>query len=300
VRLYITSISFEDRCLALIRDLPEATDSDLVLLIDFIGYENVAPYIFNRTRMLNDLEVKHYQVARISANISSPLEALSRLERALFETRSREALLDLSTLPRKYIFCISRMLATRGLRTSIRYYRPNEYGNELSRGVRSVEAIPGFEGDMNPMGDTVLAIILGFEGYKALHAWERIGPSRVIAFLGDPPYKPEFLVRARESNHELLENIGAVQQLPLHTFDPLRARIQLQAAYDDVHSRGGRTSFVLCPLGTKLQSLAAFAFAYRNQDVSVANVSSLNYFTEEYSRGESGHVDLRLDQLIGV
>jgi hypothetical protein len=300
VTLFITSVSFEDRCLALIRDLPQARGGELVIVIDFAGYENVAPYIFNRSRMFAELEHKHYRVARVGAEIGGPLEALGRLERVLFEAHSTEALLDLSTLPRKYIFGLSRMLATRGLPTSIRYYRPAAYGDELSRGVRSVEAIPGFEGDMNPMGDTILAVIIGFEGYKALHAWERIGPSKVIAFLGDPPYEPEFLDRAKASNRELLENVGIVKQLPLHTFDPFTAKGQLQAAYDDVCSQNVRTSFIVCPLGTKLQSLAAFAFAYQNQNVSVAHVSSLNYYTETYSRGDSGHVDLDLDRLLCV
>ena len=96
----------------------------------------------------------------------------------------------------------------------------------------------------------------------------------MIAFLGDPPYEPEFLDRAKASNRELLENVGIVKQLPLHTFDPFTAKGQLQAAYD--------------------------AFAYQNQNVSVAHVSSLNYFTETYSRGDSGHVDLDLDRLLCV
>jgi hypothetical protein len=298
MNLYITSISFEDRCLALVRDLPKAESSDLAIVLDFVGYDNVGPYIFNRSKLLAGLHQKNYTVARVQAPIGAPLEALRRIERLMADTRGKQALLDLSTLPRKFIFGLCRMLASSGLPTSIRYYRPAEYGDELSRGVRSVEAVPGFEGDMNPMGETVLALILGFEGYKALHAWERIGPSKVIAFLGDPPFKEEFLQRSKDCNRELLENIGTVRQFPLHTFDPGIARRQLQSAYDEVQGQLGRTSFVLCPLGTKLQSLAAFAFAYTNEKVSVAHVSSLNYFTEAYSRGDSGYVDVDMGGLL--
>jgi hypothetical protein len=192
------------------------------------------------------------------------------------------------------------MLATRGVHSSIRYYRPAHYGDELSRGIRSVEAIPGFEGDMNPMGETVLGVILGFEGYKSLHVWERIGPSRVIAFIGEPPYESQFVAHSRESNRELLKNTGTVEEVPLHTFDSLIAKRQLQAAYDKVCAGSTQASFVVCPLGTKPQSLAAFAFAYQNQNVSVANVSSLNYFTETYSRGIRDSINIDLGQLIGA
>jgi hypothetical protein len=131
-----------------------------------------------------------------------------------------------------------RFVAFSGIPTQVKYYRPKVYGGDLSLGVRSIQAIPGFEGDIGPAGETILGVILGFEGYKSLHAWERVGPSRVVAFVGDPPYEPELLERSRESNREFLERISGVSQGPLHTHDVFKAKIQLQDAYDNLRSKG--------------------------------------------------------------
>ena len=162
----------------------------------------------------------------------------------------------------------------------IRYYRPKFYGKELSRGIRALQAIPGFEGDLPAAGDVVLAVVLGFEGYKALHAWETIGPQQTLGFLGDPPYETRFLVASREYNQRFFQETDA-KHGTLHTLDALVARDQLQAAYDQLRKESGQTSLVLCPLGTKLQSLACFAFAMHNPEVAVVYVASMVYFTQD-------------------
>ena len=154
---------------------------------------------------------------------------------------------------------------------------------------------------MGPTGETVLAVILGFEGYKALHAWERIGPSRVVALFGDPPYEPEFLTRSKDYNSDFVEQAGKVTKRSLHTSDVLTAKSQLQMVYEEVITESPENSFILCPLGTKLQSLAAFGFAYLNEAVAVACVSSLAYYTEEYSRGyQTEYTQVALSDLVAT
>lgn len=297
--LYISSISFEDRCRALPQGLQMPETDDHVLLLDFLGYENVAPYLFNRSEIINNLQGKGYPTQRLMADLSTPIGSLRRIETAISNTNPSDVILDISTLPRNYLFGLCRLLVMTGTPTKIRYYRPNKYGNELSRGIGSVRTMAGFEGDVGPRGETILVVILGFEGYKALHAWERIGPSKVIALFGDPPYKPEFLELSKKYNAEFLEQAGNVKTLSLHTHDVIVAKSQLQAIYEEVTSERPENSFILCPLGTKLQSLAAFSIAYKNQDVAVSYVSSLSYFTDDYSRGhEPDFIEVSLSGLI--
>lgn len=299
--LYLTTASFEERCVALPNDLPPAEAADSAVVIDFSGYENVAPYLFNRASMLDAFTQKGYRPMRLDADVTSPLEALRRVEAAISEANSAEVLLDISTLPRIYLFGICRLLAMIGVPTKIRYYRPLDYGSELSRGIGSVQAIPGFEGDVGPTKETVLVVILGFEGYKALHAWERIGPSRVVALYGDPPYEPEFLTRSKNYNSDFIKQANKVREGSLHTFEVVKAKSQLKKLYEEVTAEAPENSFILCPLGTKLQSLAAFAFAYENEAVAVAYVSSLSYYTEEYSRGfQPDFTELSLSDLLAT
>ena len=213
------------------------------------------------------------------------MSALSRIEAELTNLRGSRVLFDISAMPRNYLFTISRLLAMSEVPTTFRYYRPVKYGSELSRGVKSIKAIPGFEGEVSSFGETILAIILGFEGYKALYAWERISPTKTIALLGSPPYESSFLNLSRERNRELLEQVSSISEATLNTYDVIQARDQLQKIYDENKDNSDDTSFIICPLGSTLQSLATFAFAYRNQSVAVTYVSSLAYYTDAYSRG---------------
>ena len=146
-----------------------------------------------------------------------------------------------------------------------------------------------------------MILILGFEGYKALYAWEELGASRTIALLGDPPYKEEFLETAKRQNSELFRRLGGrYEQGRLHTFDIGVAHRQLLALYARLKEEDEDVEITLCPLGTKPQSVAAFAFAYRHPEVAVAYVSSLMYYTGDYSRGfDPEYVQVALESLIG-
>ena len=183
----------------------------------------------------------------------------------------------------------------------IRYYKPSTYGRQLSRGVRRVQPVPGFEGTAGGASSTVLVIILGYEGYKALYAWEHLGASRTVALFGDPPYRAEFLETARRNNGELFKQLGSrAEEGRLNTFDMEVAHGQLVELYKRLRAEDERAGITLCPLGTKPQSVAAFALAYRHRDITVAHVSSLMYYTGDYSRGfERDYVEVSLGKLLG-
>jgi len=301
VTAFLTSASFEERCTALSVDLPPCANDDPVIILDFDGYNNVAPYLFNLAKMKNNFRKKGYKIYTVNVRLNGPLNAIRRIESILSSLDVGEILLDISTLPRNLLFCVCRLFATIGTPTRIRYYRPSDYGSELSRGIGGISSIPGFEGDVRGSGETVLVVILGFEGYKALHAWEQIGASRVVALYGDPPYEPEFLEISKKNNADFIEaaRSSKLQEMSLHTFDVLIAKSQLKKIYKDVLAESPENSFILCPLGTKPQSLAAFAFAYENEGVAVAYVSSLIYYTDEYSRGfRREFTELSLSDLI--
>lgn len=298
MRLVLTACSFEDRCRALPGDLQLTSSGDPAVVLNFKGYEDVGPYLFNRAKMVNELKGKGYTVEVVDADITSPLVALGHIESLVKSSGPSDVLFDVSSMPRNYLFALCRFLGQSGVPSMLRYYKPLDYGSDLSRGVRTIQAIPGFEGDLAPNGEVVLALILGFEGYKAMHAWERIGPTKTIAFIGDPPYESEFLGISRKQNRELFEEVD-VEELALHTYDVAIAMSQLQVAYDQSTRSMTDASFILCPLGTKLQSLAALGFAHQNRDVTVAYVSSIAYFTEEYSRGwREDCIDIPLSSLL--
>ena len=283
--LFIVAASFEDRSCAVAEQLRENVIDDDVMVLDFTGYENVGPYLYNRVRLLRMLREKGFQTVRVEVDRRRPLEAMRRVTDCVEKIDPLKVVVDLSVLPRNYLFGICRLLAVLGIPTSVRYHRPTEYGRNLSRGVGLIGSIPGFEGEMNTVGEMVLAIVLGFEGYKALHVWERIGPTRCIGLVGDPPYQDHFLEWSKKHNDELLHTIEGIQTKKLHTYDVRAAVMQLKQIYEEVKMSSRDAAFILCPLGTKLQSLACFALSYCHPDVTVVDVSSMTYYSRDYSKG---------------
>ena len=301
--LYITSVSFEDRCLGLVTGLGrKGARRDGIAVFDFCGYENVDPYLANRARLMDEVRQKGYETNLISAGLGSPLAGAWGLERVMKELSPEKVVLDVSTLPRSYLFTVCKLLCEWGVDTRVRYYKPITYGGQLSRGVRGVGPVPGFEGGAAGAGNAVLVLILGFEGYKAVYAWEQLGASRTIALLGVPPYRPEFLDTARRNNGELFKQLDErVEVRDLHTFDIEIARRQLVELYEELVERDANANITVCPLGTKPQSVAAFALAYRRPEVGVACVSSRMYYTGEYSRGfDPEYVEVGLHELVGT
>lgn len=298
--LTIVAVSLEERSRALVEALHEkaATENE-VLLLEFAGYENVGPYLYNRMWILHELHEKGFEPKKVEVDLNRPLESMSRLGTALSQISPDDVILDVSVLPRNYLFGLCRLLASSGLSTLIRYYRPKEYGTQLSRGIGTVRSIPGFEGEMNSSGDIFLAIVLGFEGYKALHAWERIGPTTCIALVGDPPHQAEYLDCSRKHNEELLKTVEGIQVEKLHTYDVKEAVSQLKIIYENSKISSHDNSFIVCPLGTKLQSLACFVLANCNPEVTVANVDSLTYYSETYSKGVNpSYIELSLQEIL--
>ena len=297
--LFIIATSFEERCLAILEDLSDRSPSQEVLVIDFLGYENVGPYLYNRTMILMDLEKKGFTPKKIDVQITRPLDAIGRIRTAIAELDPKDITLDISVLPKTYLFGLCRLLLSIGIETQLRYYKPSEYGQFLSRGIGSVSSISGFEGEITTTGELYLAIVLGFEGYKALHVWESIGPTKCTALVGTPPYREDFLTYSMESNKDLLGAVEGIQFVDLHTFDVQLAISQLREVHSSSKEESRDSAFVLCPLGTKLQSLACFGLGYCNPDITVATVSSLTYYSGEYSRGiDPAYTEIALGDIV--
>lgn len=297
--LIVVAVSFEERCRALVENLGEQASSSEVLVVEFEGYENIGEYLYNRVRIHRVLARSGARSHIVNIHPNRPLESLQRIASVLHRLGPSDVVLDISVLPRYYLFGLCRLLALIEVPTRVRYYRPEFYGNSLSRGIGAVSAIPGFEGEMNIGGTLTLGIILGFEGYKAIHAWERIGPTKCIALFGDPAYRKEFLATSRCHNADLLSTSDGIEERSLHTYDVGEAVSTLRSVWVESIESERDSSLILCPLGTKLQSLACFAISFCNPEIGVINVSSLVYYTGNYSRGvEPTYSEYSLQQIL--
>lgn len=297
--LFIVAASFEDRSYALIQSLGEREVDDEVLVLDFSGYENVGQYLYNRSKILQELRNKRFEPRKLQVDLFRPLQGIRHLKEVVTGIKFDDVVLDVSVLPKSYLFGICRLLASLRIPTRIRYYKPEIYGRVLSQGIGTVRAVPGFEGDISDTGNLYLAIVLGFEGYKALHCWEKVGPTKCIALIGDPPYQASYLDNSKKHNMDLLNTVDGIQLKKLHTYDVKIAIKQLVNINQKLDETSSDMSLVLCPLGTKLQSLACFALAYCKPQITLVTVSSRTYFSKDYSTGwDPNYTELLLQEIL--
>ena len=90
--LYITSLSFEERCLALPSDIVASDETEKeVVLLDFSGYENVDPYLANRARIVQSLAAAKCSTRTFPVSLASPLDGRRQLEELIKESVRRES-----------------------------------------------------------------------------------------------------------------------------------------------------------------------------------------------------------------
>ena len=134
--LYVCEASFEERCLAFPRDIASLTPNDKLLLLDFQGYFNVPQYCKYLAEMKSLLEGKRICPEIIECWVKFPMHALKEIENHVGSNGTwDEIVMDISALPRTYIFLLTDYLRTVTRQLVARYTKPIHYGDELSRGA---------------------------------------------------------------------------------------------------------------------------------------------------------------------
>jgi hypothetical protein len=174
---------------------------------------------------------------------------------------------DISTMPRSYILTILRF-AQPALETIVYTQGKNlrEGEDAFTVGIRDVVTLPGFEGRVGHR-PTLLVISIGYEGARAYSLFRRYEPTVTVACLGDPGTenneRDHILQTVRRNNGSLLDTDG-VWVCPFAASDPQafaqEALKRIDTAVQHLEQlQGFPADVVLCPLGTKPQTLGLFS-----------------------------------------
>jgi len=240
--------------------------------------------------MKNLLQGKGIQPDIVECWVKYPIHTLTSVKNLLMNNNTwHQIVLDISALPRTYIFLLTDYLRTLTEKLVVRYTKPTLYGDELSRGAGWASPIPTFEGSLSSEAEKILVLLLGFEGNKSEYVWELLSPKKTIVLIGDPPYDPSFVNEARKRNDFFFnEPRGDVIEERIHTSDLESIFSKLESIHSRYVKKEGTledVNILICPLGTKPQSLGTYLFAKKYPNVPIIYVSSAYYFTEKYSKG---------------
>ncbi len=258
--------------------------------------------------MKNLLQGKGIQSDIVECWVKYPIHTLTYVKNLLTDNNTwHQIVLDISVLPRTYIFLLTDYLRTLTEKLVVRYTKPTLYGDELSRGAGWASPIPTFEGSLSSDAEKILVLLLGFEGNKSEYVWELLSPKKTIVLIGDPPYEPSFIEEAKKRNNFFFsEPSSEILEERIHTSDLESIFKKLESLYLRYFKKGENLeniNILVCPLGTKPQSLGTYLFAKKYSHIPIIYVFSAHYFTEKYSKGIGDTItyDLSaLSQKLGV
>jgi hypothetical protein len=199
--------------------------------------------------------------------------------------------LDISVFTKRHLLMMLRWLDDEGLweRLTIVYSEPEDYDVSqyipLSFGLTSFHQIPGFSACPDVSRPVHLVLFLGYEGDRALAVYEKVEPMRATLVVPHPPYNPSWIGRTEKFNADLLALVGEGRIQKVDPIDPNATAEALVQIFGDGRGRGEHAKIV-CPLGTKPQTLGIYSYMRECADPpAVVYASPLRHNHGFYSHG---------------
>ena len=249
----------------------------------------------NHRQMESDLRAASLKVTMLQfteMDAAMSLRQNMQLLRGVLGRRNDSSIvLDISVFTKRHLLMMLRWLDDEGLwdRLTIVYSEPEDYNVAqyipLSFGLTSFHQIPGFSACPELSRPVHLVLFLGYEGDRALAVYERVEPMQATLVVPHPPYNPSWIGRTEKFNADLLALVGEGRIEKVDPIDPTATAKALVQIFGDGHERGEHAKIV-CPLGTKPQTLGIYSYMRECTDPpAVVYASPLRHNHEFYSHG---------------
>lgn len=174
-------------------------------------------------------------------------------------------------------------------RVTVVYSEPDKYVVSkyipLTFGLESLQQIPGSPGVADCSRPVHLVLLLGYEGDRALAVYEQIQPMQTTLFVPHPPYRLDWEGRTEEFNSDLLNLTGNRHVKRVDSIDPEATASMLRATIGPTDRRN-QNAVVICPLGTKPQTLGVFQYLRESRDpAAVIYANPMRHNKSFYSEG---------------
>jgi len=228
-------------------------------------------------------------------NRISWIQQLHKLLEAAIVAGIKNVLVDISAFPRDRMWCVLDCIRRTNsiIGIFILYTEPGRYDSEsgndgwLTRGVRSISPIPGFNGYQNTKRQTLLVLIVGHE-YERAHITIKNSEPQKVVLIGQGA--EQYREGSPRLSDTIIEQIGneydSIVDLTHATFINSRDYIQTRDKINEVIQQyGGNFNIVVATYGTKLQSLGAMLACQANRSVRAIYAEPQSYNVSGYSTG---------------
>ena len=287
----ITCSSHEDRCSGLLSCIQSWSPTEVVLFhyddYNPIREENHRYMKSAFQKMVSRLTVLQFTEADAVSSLRGNMQSLRH---TINRSNDKAVVMDISVFTKRHLLMMLRWLDDCGLwdRLYVVYSEPGDYlvsqHIPLSFGLASLQQTPGFSACPDLSRPVHLMMFLGYEGDRALAVYEHTQPMKTTLVVPHPPYKPNWTGRTEQFNHDLLALVGEQAVLKVDALDPDATSTTLT----NVLGQSRRDDFarIICPLGTKPQTLGVYSYIRESDDPpAIVYAGPLRHNHAFYSRG---------------
>lgn len=240
---------------------------------------------------LKQILTKHSDnVYQIDCDRFNPLEGIHRLQDHCREHsvhfEAANMTIDMTTFTKQSILILLKLIETQEPKSVRLFYtEPQDYapkwGKRLAYGLIDITSVPSFGGHHYQKKETLLILLIGYEGDRAYAIWEKLSPHKTLVLIGRPSFKRSWEGRAEELNKRLLSRLSSDSISYVATLDPFEVAETLSNIIEE-HSEC--FNIVVSPLGPKPQVLGCYLAARKYPDVQIVYAIPKRYDEEYFSR----------------
>jgi hypothetical protein len=262
----LTCSSHEERCKGLINRRASWTPKETVIF----HYDDINPKRDENHRELEaSLTIDSRRPIVLPFTEANAVKSLhnnmAELRNILESQRNASVVLDISVFTKRHLLMMLRWLDDEGYwdKLWIVYSEPEDYDVSkyipLSFGLSSLQQIPGFSACPDLSRPLHLVLFLGYEGDRALAAYDLVQPMQTTLVIPHPPFRPSWVGRTERFNADLLAVVGDALTLMVDAVDPSATHSALINIFGGTAIRG-QYAKVICPIGTKPQTLGIYCY----------------------------------------
>jgi len=290
--VFICCGSPEERCKGTIRKRSPNYEANTVFLLRYTNHESQ-----KREQNVKEMKERLEKVGKIIEIVvdeEKPIpiinDIIQKIEKYATEPRKPRITIDISTSIKWHLLILLKALDLKNICEKIRflYTEPEDYETDLfqplSFGISKIFPIPTYSGNYDFSKDSLLVLLLGYEGDRALALLEEMDPTDCLLLIAKPAYHKEWEGRTEKMNTGIINVVGKSKIKYVDSRNPVIISQQLHRILSN--QKYSKYNHIISPLGTKPQILGLYLYLSTNPSNTVLIYGApLRHNEPFYSRG---------------
>jgi hypothetical protein len=268
--IFICCASPEERCKGVVQKLATNYHSKVVLFLRYANHKSE-----KREKNIQEMKDRLKSVGEtqeIVIDEDKPIPMLKEIIQDIVNhTENNEKpriAIDISTIIKWHLLILLKGLDLTKKGGTLRFFytEPEDYITDLfqplSFGIHSIFPIPTYSGNFDFSKNSLLVLILGYEGDRALALYEEMDPTDCLLLIAKPSYHEEWEGRAEKMNKEIINTVGNSKIGYIDSRNPIKVSSQLHELLSNQTYK--QYNHIISPLGTKPQTLGLHLYLSSN------------------------------------